>query len=167
MRTKFLTLSAVVVAALGVAACGSSKKKTTTATTPTTTTTTAKSKAAVAAVPSRTYRVKLSGPAEVPKGAPNGSALAVVTLHGRSSQACWTFSNLKGFTTPTFAHIHIGAAGTSGNIVVPLSTGAKFLAKGCVSASATTLKAIESNPHGYYVNIHSTKYPGGAVRSQL
>jgi hypothetical protein len=74
---------------------------------------------------------------------------------------------LKGFDKPTFAHIHAGAKGTPGNIVVPLSTGVTFKRKGCVHASAAVIRAIAKHPHSYYVNIHSKKYPNGAVRSQL
>jgi hypothetical protein len=160
-----MTVAAVSVATLGIAACGSSKKKATTTTAAPATT--AKKPAKAAAVPSRTYRVKLTGPAETPPGAPHGSGVAVITLRGKSDQVCWTFSALKGFAHPTFAHIHIGHAGTSGNIVVPLSTGTTFLTKGCVSTSAATIRAIANDPHAYYVNVHSIKYPGGAVRSQL
>jgi hypothetical protein len=111
--------------------------------------------------------LKLTGPAETPPGAPTGTAKAVVTLRGKTDQVCWTFTAVKGFDKPTFAHIHAGAKGASGNIIVPLSTGPKFLAKGCVPASAAIITAIAKDPKGYYVNIHSTKYPGGAVRSQL
>ena len=91
----------------------------------------------------------------------------MVTLRGKSSQVCWSFTHLHGFTSATFAHIHKGTAGTSGNIVVPLSTASKLKHKGCVSASPTVLQTIAANPKGYYVNIHRKKYPGGAVRSQL
>jgi hypothetical protein len=111
--------------------------------------------------------LKLAGSAEVPKGAPKGSGSAVVTFHGKTLQVCWRFSHLHGFTGATFAHIHKGGKGASGPIVVPLSTGKTFLHKGCVKSSATLIKAMEKDPHGYYVNIHSKKYPGGAVRSQL
>jgi hypothetical protein len=118
-------------------------------------------------VPSRTYRLKLKGSAEVPKGAPQGTGSAVVTLRGKTSQVCWRFTHLKGFTSATFAHIHQGTAGTSGNILVPLSTGPKLKHSGCVTSSAAVISAIAKNPKGFYVNIHSKKYPGGAVRSQL
>jgi hypothetical protein len=90
-----------------------------------------------------------------------------VSLHGKSLKVCWRFSSLHGFSHATFAHIHLGSAGTAGNIVLPLSTGQKFLHRGCVPTTAAVITAIERNPHGYYVNIHSRKYPNGAVRSQL
>jgi hypothetical protein len=111
--------------------------------------------------------VKLKGSLEVPPGAPKGVGSAVVTLHGKSLQVCWRFSHLSGFTGAALAHIHKAPAGTAGAVVVPLSTSATFKHKGCVKANATIMKAIAANPHGYYVNIHSKKYPGGAVRAQL
>jgi hypothetical protein len=110
--------------------------------------------------------LKLTGAAETPPGAPKGTGGAVIAFHG-ATKVCWRFAHLGGFTGATAAHIHVGAAGKSGNVVVPLSTGPKFVHKGCVRAKAALVKAIEKDPHGYYVNIHSTKYPGGAVRSQL
>ena len=174
MRSRLL-IPSLAVALIGVAGCGSSSSSTsastpatTTASTPASTGTTtnsavAKGKKAL----SRTYSVKMTGAAETPAGAPGGTAKAVVTLSTKLGKACWTFSSLSGFSNPTFAHIHVGAAGTSGNIVLPLSTGAAFLTKGCVPASATLISAIAANPHGYYVNIHNKQYPGGAVRAQL
>jgi hypothetical protein len=158
-------------AALALAACGSSNKSSSSSSSPSASTsaptTTTKAKPAAGGVASRTYSVKLAGNAEVPKGAPTGTGTAVVSIHGKTNQVCWRFNHLHGFTGPTFAHIHVGGAGTSGNIVVPLSTGASFLHAGCVTASSMLLSAIEKHPHGYYVNIHSKQYPGGAVRSQL
>ena len=175
MRTKLLVVLTVVAAAVVLAACGSSKKSSSSSTSapsstppPTTSTTAKKSKKKkTSGLPSRTYKLKLAGKVEVPKGAPAGGGDAVVSIHGKTDQACWRFSHLHGFTSATFAHIHQGVAGKAGNIVVPLSTGAALKHAGCVKASPTLLKNIEANPHGYYVNIHSKKYPAGAVRSQL
>ena len=78
----------------------------------------------------------MTGPAETPAGAPSGTAKAVVTLSTKTDKVCWTFKSLSGVTHPTYAHIHMAPAGKSGNIVVALSTGSKFLTKGCVPASA-------------------------------
>ena len=90
----------------------------------------------------------------------------MITIRPKKLQACWKFTKLSGFDKPpTASHIHKGAAGTSGPIVVPF--GGTFKAKGCIVSTAATLSAIEKNPKGYYVNVHSKKHPNGAVRSQL
>ena len=80
---------------------------------------------------------------------------------------CWRFAHLHGFTNATLAHIHIGTKGRSGDVVVALSTGPRLHHQGCVSISPVLSKRIWSQPSRYYVNIHSTQYPGGAVRGQL
>lgn len=123
-------------------------------------------KHAHAHAPIREYHLKLTGAAETPPGAPGAAGGAAIALHG-TTKVCWRFAHLAGFTGATFAHIHQGAKGTSGNIVVPLSTSPKLHHKGCVSASPAVISAIERDPGAYYVNIHSVKYPGGAVRAQL
>jgi len=56
-------------------------------------------------------------------------------------------------------------AGKAGPIVVAL--GGHYKAKGCTSAPKKTIEAIESNPNAYYVNVHTAKYPNGAIRGQL
>jgi hypothetical protein len=86
-----------------------------------------------------------------------------IAFHG-SSVVCWRFAHLHAFTNATFARIDIGVQGKSGNIVVALSTGPRLHHQGCVPVSAKLVKTIEDHPRGYYVNIHSTTYPGGAVR---
>jgi len=114
-----------------------------------------------------TYHLTLSGAAETPAGAPHGSGVAVIALHLSSRQVCYRFAHLRGFTGATFAHIHKGASGAAGNIVLPLSTATKLHHRGCVAASAGLISAIQADPSGYYVNIHSVSYPAGAVRAQL
>ena len=168
MRSRLIIMS-LAVGLLGVAGCGSSSSSSSTSTPASTgatgtTATSAGGSGKPAAVPSRTYSVKLTGAAETPAGA--GSGTAVVTLGGKKLQACWTFRNLTGFDKPALAaHIHQGGAGVSGPIVIPF--GGAYTPKGCAPASAALITAIEDNPKGYYVNVHSKKYPGGAVRSQL
>lgn len=163
MRQSVISLGLVVLA-LGAAACGSSSSSSHSGS----------GGAAAKSSPAKsntgfhghTYHLKLTGKAETPPGAPKGSGDAVIALHS-SLSVCWRFSHLHGFTAATFAHIHRGAAGTSGPIVIPLSTSPSLRHKGCVRSNAPLLKAIEKDPHGYYVNIHSRQYPGGAVRSQF
>ena len=67
--------------------------------------------------------------------------------------------------TPLVAHIHKGSSKVAGPVVVPL--GGTFTALGCVHSTSSVVKAIEKNPSSYYVNIHTSKYTGGAIRGQL
>ena len=108
----------------------------------------------------------MTGRAETPPGAPHGGGAAVIALHG-SSEICWRFAHLHGFTNGTVAHIHAGGKGHPGKILVPLSRGTRLHHQGCVRVSPAVAKAIAGDPSRYYVNIHSTQYPAGAVRGQL
>jgi CHRD domain len=108
---------------------------------------------------------KLLGKNEVPKGSPTGSGLAVVHLNASSGTVCWSFAKVVKIDKPTAAHIHKGKPGTSGPVVVPF--GAAYKAKGCTKAPKTLISAIEEHPAAYYVNIHTVKYPAGAIRGML
>lgn len=108
---------------------------------------------------------KLLGKNEVPKGSPTGSGLAVVHLNAANGTVCWSFAKVAKIDKPTAAHIHKGKPGTSGPVVVPF--GAAYKAKGCTKAPKTLISAIEEHPAAYYVNIHTVKYPAGAIRGAL
>jgi CHRD domain len=68
--------------------------------------------------------------------------------------------------TPTAWHIHKGAAGTAGPVVLDLGTSFaspfKFTTTALTTDQETDLKAGL-----YYVNIHSAKNPSGEIRGQL
>lgn len=71
---------------------------------------------------------------------------------------------------PVAAHIHTGAAGANGGIVVPLrqpTGGDPGASAGCMTFDAALLQAIFANPAGYYVNVHTGDFPNGAARGQL
>ncbi len=121
---------------------------------------------ASASRPLHVYRVTMSGRAESPHGAPRGVGLGVIAIHA-GSMVCWRFAHLHGFVNATVAHIHTGRQGSSGPVLIPLSTAAALHHQGCTHASAATITAIERDPAGYYINIHSARYPAGAVRGQL
>jgi hypothetical protein len=163
MRNR-ITLVALAVTALAFAGCGSSSSSSTNSSSSPSSAPATTPAAANATVKAHVYTVSMKGSNEVPKGAPNGSATAVITIK-TSNQVCWAFTNLKNVTAPKVDHIHKGPAGASGSIVIPL--GAAYKASGCVPASATLLSQIESNPSGFYVNIHNVAYPQGVVRGQL
>jgi len=109
---------------------------------------------------------KLKGSNETPvKGDPDGSGFVVVTFNASKGTACWKFKGVKGIAAPNAAHIHKGKKGTSG--AVTIAFGATYKASGCAKAPKATIEKIETNPNAYYVNVHNTKYPAGALRGQL
>jgi hypothetical protein len=109
---------------------------------------------------------EVPGPGEV-----TATAKAVVKLNSSSNTVCFKLT-WHGLTGVKAAHIHVGAAGTAGTVVVPFFNGAIpdtiTMVGGCVSGvSPAVIKAIHDTPSDYYTNIHDTAYPGGAVRGQL
>lgn len=112
---------------------------------------------------------RLTGAAEVPgPGDPDGRGSAIIRLNPSQLKICF-YLTASNITLPaSAAHIHIGASTTFGNVVVtlvaPNATGISF---GCVSAPADVIAAIRANPSNYYVNVHTTDFPNGAIRGQL
>jgi CHRD domain-containing protein len=119
----------------------------------------------------RPFATTLTGAAEVPgPGDPDATGTAFITLNQGQGEVCFDLSWAGIDGTVTAAHIHIGSATEAGPVVVGLFTGAfegTDSASGCVSASEELIKAIRQDPENYYVNIHSTVFPAGAVRGQL
>ena len=114
---------------------------------------------------------KLSGANEVPSTNIADHGNVVIRLNAKTLKVCWSFSALKltalgtASTTPLAAHIHAGAAGHVGAVVVPL--GVSFARRGCTTTTQLIMDQILANPKGYYVNVHNASYPGGAIRGQL
>ena len=110
------------------------------------------------------FGASMTGKSEVPAGAPKGSATVNLKIVG--NKVCWKFTKLRGFDKPLVSHIHKGKAGKAGPVYIPL--GAAFRASGCTTApTSSPASAVATNPKGFYVNIHTKKYPAGAVRGQL
>jgi hypothetical protein len=122
----------------------------------------------VAAAPT-TLSATLAGVTEgAQPGDPDGSGSATITLDPAAGTACWNMS-ASGIGTVNQSHIHVGAAGVSGDVVVPLDVdGFDASTEGCTSSvAANTLQGIIDNPAGFYVNLHTTEFPAGAIRGQL
>jgi hypothetical protein len=111
---------------------------------------------------SNSLHATLLGKSETPKGDPDGRGTAEVKITGR--RVCWEIK-VSRVQTIVAAHIHKGAPGVAGPVVVPF--GKIFKAKGCTTTTAAIAAAIEKKPAAYYVNVHNAKYPGGALRGQL
>lgn len=106
---------------------------------------------------------------------PDGTGTAVVTLDAAAGTVCFdlAWAKIRG---PFAAHIHVGAAGQSGDIVVhffnmkdgtPLAGTIKGVTGCAKRVDDAVIAAILDDPAGYYVNVHNRRFPGGAIRGQL
>jgi hypothetical protein len=74
-----------------------------------------------------------------------------------------TFSNLSG--PAVAAHIHTGARGQAGPVVVPLCGPCTSGATGTANVDSALLATIQNG--GAYVNVHTPTNPAGEARGQL
>jgi hypothetical protein len=122
----------------------------------------------------RPFSTVLTGEAEVnDEGVPNqgdldGTGSAKITVNPGQGEVCYELS-VAGITLPaTGAHIHEGVAGENGPVVVPLEPpDANGVSSGCVEVSRELALAIIQDPENYYVNVHTSDFPDGALRGQL
>jgi hypothetical protein len=115
----------------------------------------------------RVFAVALTGNAETPAGDPVGTGTANFHLRAGQGQVCYqlTATNLPPAVA---AHIHRGAAGVAGPVVVPLTTpNAEGSSSGCATVARPLVKAILAAPASYYANVHTAEFPAGAIRGQL
>jgi hypothetical protein len=113
----------------------------------------------------RPFETSLAGANEVGGGDPDGAGSASVWLNPGQGEVCFAIE-VSGVSPIVAAHIHHAPAGVNGPVVVPFVPG-QPLSGGCVSADRDLILAILRTPDQYYVNVHSTEYPGGALRGQL
>ena len=114
------------------------------------------------------FTAQMSGANETPAGDPDGTGTALVRLNLTEGLVCFHLT-VANIDKPVAAHIHRGAAGVAGPVVVPFVApdATSGQSKGCVSADPALIQEIQSNPSGFYVNVHTGPFPGGAVRGQL
>ena len=102
-----------------------------------------------------------------------GQGTVVISADGSTITYIVTYSGLSG--TVNAAHIHTGAAGANGGVILPLTAGpspmsgtltaANFSASGPVTTFAQAVAAIKAGTT--YFNLHTTANPGGEVRGQI
>jgi hypothetical protein len=123
--------------------------------------------ATAAPQPLATLKAKLTTAVPGP-GDPDGTGNAMVKVY--KTKLCYTLS-VMNIKPATAAHIHQGAKGQTGPIVVPTDQTSFNLPRptssGCEPIPSSLSTAIRQNPSNYYVNVHNKPYPEGAIRGQL
>lgn len=134
------------------------------------------------------FRAVLSSANEVPPLTINATGAATILVHTVRDASGQLVSGsvdahvsyrFAGAVTITAMHIHPGAAGVNGGVVVPFAIARTENSEGAGSLPAiqtqfpasnvtlATINGILANPSQYYFNVHTTDHPGGAIRGQL
>lgn len=117
-------------------------------------------------------------------GDPNGKAKAYVFgIDGDPTTLCYLIVDVKKVAELELApgngraaHIHFGAPGTNGPVVANLAWPQDGQAADCLTEGEAgkfpgnppgIVQMILQNPQEFYVNIHNSVYPSGAIRGQL
>jgi hypothetical protein len=98
------------------------------------------------------------------KGAPamaGGKFTAVLT--GSTLKWTLTFSHLSG--PAIAAHVHMGAKGKAGAVLIPLCGPCKTTSSGTPQVTAAEMKAMSGGMT--YVNVHTKLNPNGEIRGQV
>ena len=124
------------------------------------------------------YVARLSSANEVPAVGGNASGTGTFTLSGRSLSYVITVAGLSGPTAAS--HIHQGAAGQNGGILVPFTAAAvqsgqvasgtidlnQPITNGQTSISGDSLLKL-LNAGLLYTNVHTAANPNGEIRGQI
>ncbi|GAB3292039.1 CHRD domain-containing protein [Hymenobacter humi] len=129
----------------------------------------------------RNFTAHLRGDEQVPAVMTNATGQAIFKLSkdGLSLSYKLIVANIE--STVLFGHLHLGARGTNGPVVVDLvgRTGPSpqgVIAEGTITSTSlkgplagqplsVLLAAMEAG--NIYTNVHSTTYPGGEIRGQV
>ena len=133
-----------------------------------------------------TFRIDLTGSQQVPGVTTGAFGMATVRLidNGTAIKFRVTVCDIVNVTA---SHIHVGAAGTNGPVIIPFFTnqplfssphGCKTLAAGIRTAADLNTKASPTITSwddfvkallagNTYINVHTTANKGGEIRGQL
>jgi hypothetical protein len=111
-----------------------------------------------------TQQLTLSGGNEVPPVTTAASGTGTVTINpDRTVSAKITVTGM----TATASHIHEGAAGANGPVIVPFTKTADNTFVAPDGAKLTDSQYASLKAGNLYVNVHSAAHPGGEIRAQL
>jgi hypothetical protein len=107
--------------------------------------------------------VKLSGEEQVPPVSASGSGSGTIRVNSDGTvSGSVTTTGVEG----TMAHIHQGAKGQNGPVIIPLTkSGDTYTVPSGAKLNDAQMQAFKAG--SLYVNVHTAKNKGGEVRGQL
>ncbi len=109
-------------------------------------------------------KVTLSGEQEVPAVSTSASATGIVTV---SSDKLVSGNITVSGMEPTAAHIHEGARGQNGPVIIPLNKSPDNTWSVPAGAKLTDAQYKNYLAGNLYINMHSAAHKGGEIRAQL
>jgi hypothetical protein len=110
-------------------------------------------------------KATLSGAQEVPPtpSVATGTGTLVVEATTRTATGAITVSGL----VPTAAHVHIGAPGVDGPIIIPLNNAGGGVWTVPANSRLTAAQYLAFKQGNLYFNAHSVLFPDGEIRGQI
>jgi len=115
----------------------------------------------------RYFKGTFKGSQEVPPDSSLGRG-TVIVKYDTATNELELFGDYQNLSSPAIAsHIHHGAAGVSGPVIIPLTNTGDSI--GTLSVTTTFPDSLESEllAGNMYVNVHTENLPGGEIRAQL
>ena len=110
------------------------------------------------------HRVVLQGSQEVPSVSTSATGSGVITVGpDRSISGSFTTSGI----TSTAAHVHEGARGTNGPVILPLVRTDANVWTVPAGSRLTDAQYAAHRAGNLYVNVHSAAHPNGEIRAQI
>ncbi len=118
----------------------------------------------IAACAATSEGLKLTGAQEVPPVVTSGTGSGSITVADDGAIS----GSVKTTGVPgTAAHIHTGAAGVNGPVIVPLTKTSEGVWAVPAGSKLTEEQVKAYRAGGLYVNVHTDAHKGGEVRTQL
>ncbi len=139
--------------------------------------------ATAAGAATQTYTFNLGGSQEVPANGSVAAGSMQITVNDVAGLISYSFAGFGLSGSFTAAHIHAAPVGANGGVVfdlvapadysgpvmfgsTPIANSWSLLGVNEAIGSSTAI-AINTAPWNYYVNVHTTAFPGGEIRGQL